>query len=99
MDAAQGAIDLLQKFFDALGGGQTVLFGLGSLLMQIFSKNIAQQINNASTNLKVQNQKRENLQNAGAALTNLGVVNPNPQDQNSQNIINFARYMNENGQN
>ena len=99
IDAAQGAVDLLQKFFDALGGGQTVLFGLGSLLMQVFSKNIAQQINNASTNLKVQNQKRENLQNAGAALTNLGVVNPNPQDQNSQNIINFARYMNENAQN
>ena len=99
MDAAQGAVDLLQKFFDVLGGGQTILFGLGSLLMQVFSKNIAQQINNASTNLKVQNQKRENLQNAGAALTNLGVINPNPQDQNSQNIIDFAQYMNNNAQN
>lgn len=95
MDAAQGAIDLLQQFFDALGGGKTVLLGISSLLMQIFSKNMAQEINNAATNRAVQKQKLENLQNSGAALSNLGLINPNSEDQNAQNILDFSRYMNE----
>lgn len=95
MDAAQGAVDLLQQFFDALGGGKTVLLGISSLLMQIFSKNMAQEINNAATNRAVQQQKLENLQNSGAALSNLGLINPNSEDQNAQNILDFSRYMNE----
>ena len=90
MDAAQGAVDLLQQFFDALGGGKTVLLGISSLLMQVFSKNMAQEINNAATNRAVQQQKLENLQNSQAALTTLGAANPNPNDANSQNILNFA---------
>ena len=99
MDAAQGAIDLLQQFFDALGGGKTVLLGISSLLMQIFSKNMAQEINNAATNRAVQQQKLENLQNSQAALTTLGAANPNPNDANSQNILNFAQYMQANAKN
>lgn len=94
MDAAQGAIDLLQQFFEALGGGKTVLLGISSLLMQIFSKNMAQEINNAATNRAVQQQKLANLQNSEAALTTLGLANPNSNDANSQGIINFAKYMN-----
>jgi rubrerythrin len=99
MDAAQGAVDLLQQFFDALGGGKTVLLGISSLLMQIFSKNMAQEINNAVTNRAVQQQKLENLQNSQAALTTLGAANPNPNDANSQNILNFAQYMQANAKN
>ena len=99
MDAAQGAIDLLQQFFDALGGGKTVLLGISSLLMQVFSKNMAQEINNAATNRAVQQQKLENLQNSQAALTTLGAANPNPNDANSQNILNFAQYMQANAKN
>lgn len=94
MDAAQGAVDLLQQFFDALGGGKTVLLGISSLLMQVFSKNMAQEINNAVTNRAVQQQKLANLQNSEAALTTLGLANPNSNDANSQGIINFARYIN-----
>ena len=99
MDAAQGAVDLLQQFFDALGGGKTVLLGISSLLMQVFSKNMAQEINNAVTNRAVQQQKLENLQNSQAALTTLGAANPNPNDINSQNILNFAQYMQTNAKN
>lgn len=99
MDAAQGAVDLLQQFFDALGGGKTVLLGISSLLMQVFSKNMAQEINNAATNRAVQQQKLENLQNSQAALTTLGAANPNPNDANSQNILNFAQYMQANAKN
>lgn len=99
MDAAQGAVDLLQQFFDALGGGKTVLLGISSLLMQIFGKNMAQEINNAATNRAVQQQKLENLQNSQAALTTLGAANPNPNDVNSQNILNFAQYMQANAKN
>ena len=99
MDAAQDAVDLLQQFFDALGGGKTILLGISSLLMQIFSKNVAQEINNAAVNKAVQQQKLANLQNSGAALTTLGVINPNPNDINSQNVLDFARYMQGNAQN
>ena len=99
MDAAQGAVDLLQQFFDALGGGKTVLLGISSLLMQVFSKNMAQEINNAVTNRAIQQQKLENLQNSQAALTTLGAANPNPNDINSQNILNFAQYMQTNAKN
>lgn len=94
MDAAQGAIDLLQQFFDALGGGKTVLLGISSLLMQVFSKNMAQEINNVAINRAVQQQKLTNLQNSEAALTTLGLANPNSNDANNQGIINFAKYMN-----
>ena len=94
MDAAQDAVDLLQQFFDALGGGKTVLLGISSLLMQVFSKNMAQEINNMATNRAVQQQKIANLQHSEAALTTMGLANPNPEDENAKNILDFAQYMN-----
>ena len=96
MDAAQGAVDLLQQFFDALGGGTNILLGAVTVLTRIFSNNLAKEINNAATNQAVQRQKIENLQNSDAALTNLGIINPNyMDDKNSQKILDFARYINE----
>lgn len=94
MDAAQGAIDLLQQFFDALGGGKTVLLGISSLLMQIFSKNIAQEINNTATNAAVQHQRQINLENKQAALFNMGMANPELDNGMSNYIIDFAKQVN-----
>ena len=76
MDAAQGAVDLLQQFFDALGGGKTVLLAISSLLMQVFSKSMAQEINNAATNRAVQQQKIANLEHSEAALSTAGLIGP-----------------------
>lgn len=94
MDAAQGAIDLLQQFFDALGGGKTVLLGISSLLMQIFSKNIAQEVNNAMINNAVQEQRKANLENKQAALSNMGMANPELDNGMSNYIIDFAKQIN-----
>lgn len=89
----------MQEFFDALGGGKTVLLAISSLLIKTFSQNMANQINNAVTNRAVQQQRLENFQNSGAVLTGLGMINPNPEDENSQRVLNFAQQINQMGAN
>ena len=44
IDKAQDAVDLLQKFFDALGGGKTILLGMATLFGKLFNQNIAHSI-------------------------------------------------------
>ena len=73
MDAAQGAIDLLQQFFDALGGGKTVLLGISSLLSQVFNQNIARSINDAISNQQVAQTRKSNIQNVEGALFDAGI--------------------------
>ena len=96
MDAAQKAVDVLQEFFDALGGGTNVLLGAVTVLTRMFSNNFAREITNSMTNRAVQQQKMINLQNSNAALSDLGVINPNyMNDKNSQKILDFAQYINQ----
>ena len=73
MDAAQGAVDLLQQFFDALGGGKTVLLGISSLLGQVFNQNIARSINDAISNQQVAQTRKSNIQNVEGALLDAGI--------------------------
>ena len=94
IDVAQKALDLIDNLTEAMGGGIPIITALTSALVNLFSKNLAQQINDTRINNAVQKQRQENYQNAPAALTQLGLANPNPEDQNSQAILNYAQELN-----
>ena len=91
IDTAQKALDVIDKLTEAMGGGIPIIASLTTAFLNLFSKNIAQQINDTRLNAAVQRQKQENFQDKAAALTQLGLVNPNPEDKNSQNILNYAQ--------
>lgn len=73
MDAAQGAVDLLQQFFDALGGGKTVLLGITTLLTQAFSQNIARSINDTIANRNLGKIRENNINSVGDTLDKVGI--------------------------
>ena len=73
MDAAQGAVDLLQQFFDALGGGKTVLLGITSLLTQAFSQNIARGINDTIANRNLGQVRKQNIDTVSDTLDRVGI--------------------------
>jgi hypothetical protein len=73
MDAAQGAVDLLQQFFDALGGGKTVLLGITSLLTQAFSQNIARSINDTLANRELMQTRQRNIEGVNDTLDRVGI--------------------------
>lgn len=65
VEGLTAVVSLMETFIDSIGGGQTVLMGLGSLAMQIFSKQFGESIARSITNF--QNLKY-NLQEANAEL-------------------------------
>lgn len=73
MDAAQGAIDLLQQFFDALGGGKTILLGITTLLSQAFNQNIARNINDAIANRNLAKIREQNIATVSDTLDKVGI--------------------------
>ena len=73
MDAAQGAVDLLQQFFDALGGGKVVLLGITSLLTQAFSQNMARSINDMVANHNLGKIRERNIDSVQDTLTAAGI--------------------------
>lgn len=73
MDAAQGAVDLLQQFFDALGGGKTVLLSITSLLTQAFSQNIARSINDTIANRNLGQVRQQNIDTVSDTLDRVGI--------------------------
>ena len=95
IDAMQKFLDILQTLIDSLGGGSTIVLGLVSAFTQLFSNQIAQGINDFNINQAISKQRQENYQNSAATLDRLGAINPNPNDENSQAILNYARKMNE----
>lgn len=73
MDTAQGAIDLLQQFFDALGGGKTILLGITTLLSQAFNQNIARNINDAIANRNLAKIREQNIATVSDTLDRAGI--------------------------
>lgn len=95
IDAMQKFLDILQTLIDSLGGGSTIVLGLVSAFTQLFSNQIAQGINDFNINQAISKQRQENYQNSAATLDRLGAINPNPNDENSQAILSYARKINE----
>lgn len=100
MDAAQGAVDLLQQFFDALGGGKTVLLGITSLLTQAFSQNIARSINDTLANRELMQTRQRNIEGVNDTLDRVGIDRNSgigqyistTAEQASKGAINDAQY-------
>lgn len=91
MDAAQGAVDLLQQFFDALGGGKTVLLGITSLLTQAFSQNIARSINDMVANRNLGKIREQNIATVGDTLDRAGIDRNSGIGQYIDNTANQAK--------
>lgn len=98
IDVLTKLAEAIDTLFKSVGGGPTVILGLATAFTRLFSKNIAQGINDFNLNQKVQQQKLANLEHSEAALTNLGMANPDPNNQYSQNVLDFAKYMQANAQ-
>ena len=100
MDAAQGAVDLLQQFFDALGGGKTVLLGITSLLTQVFSQNMARSVNDVLANKQLMQTRQRNIEGVNDTLDRVGIDRnsgigryiSNTAEQAKQGAINDAQY-------
>lgn len=91
MDAAQGAVDLLQQFFDALGGGKTVLLGITALLTQAFSQNIARSINDMVANRDLGKIREQNIATVGDTLDRAGIDRNSGIGQYIDNTANQAK--------
>lgn len=90
IDALTNFVDLINKLVDSIGGGQTVLTGIIALFGRLFSNNIAQSINDTMMNRRMDQVRQENAKNVPALLADLGLAGVN---ENNQQIIDFAQYM------
>ena len=95
IDGLTKLAEALDTVFKAVGDGPTIILGLASALTRLFSSQIAQGINDFNINQAINRQRAENFQNSAAALNGLGVINPNPNNANSQQILTYAQKMNE----
>lgn len=73
IDALTTALDLMNQFVDAIGGGVTALTGLGAVATKVFSNNIASGLNNFISNRELDRQKQNNQQNAKLILEDSGL--------------------------
>lgn len=88
------AIDVL---FKSVGGGPTVILGLASAFTKLFSNAIARSITDSNLNNALQKQRAINFEDKESTLTYLGATNPNPNNANSQAILNYAQQINSMG--
>ena len=91
IDALTKLAEAVDTLFKSVGGGPTIILGLASAFTRLFSKNIANAITDASMNTKLSKIQAENYKNAPAALSQLGLANPNANNKNTQSLLNFAQ--------
>ena len=73
IDALSEILDLTNQWVNALGGGGTVLQGIGAIATRVFSNNIAQNLNQVIQNRSVIQQQAQNRQNALSQLERAGI--------------------------
>ena len=73
IDALTTALDLMNQFVNAIGGGTTALTGLGAVATKVFSNNIASGLNNFISNRELDRQKQNNQRNARLILEDSGL--------------------------
>lgn len=88
LGALTEAISLLTKFLDSVGGTQTALLGLGSIATKVFSKSIANGINNMITNKEANNQRKINADEAQQILKDKGLQD-SIRTQGQSNLVGF----------
>ena len=75
IDTFKGFLEVVKELVKSLGGGQTILAGVAALFTRIFSKNIAQTVNNMQSNAQIANVQRNNLTAQKESLEAIGAKN------------------------
>ena len=75
IDTFKGFLEVVKELVKSLGGGQTILAGVAALFTRIFSKNIAQTVNNMQSNAQIANVQRNNLIAQKESLEAIGAKN------------------------
>ena len=94
IDALTKLAEAVDTLFKSVGGGPTVILGLASAFTKLFSNSIARSITDANLNNALQKQRALNFEDKEATLAYLGSTNPNPDNANSQAILNYAQQIN-----
>ena len=75
IDTFKGFLEVVKELVKSLGGGQTILAGVAALFTRIFSKNIAQTVNNMQANAQIANVQKNNLIAQKESLEAIGAKN------------------------
>ena len=94
IDALTKLAKAIDTLFKSVGGGPTVILGLASAFTKLFSNSIARSITDTNLNNALQKQRVLNFEDKAATLAYLGSTNPNPNNTNSQAILNYAQQIN-----
>ena len=91
IDALTKLAEAVDTLFKSVGGGPAIILGLASAFTQLFSKNLANTYTDMTMNRDLARIQAENYKNAPAALAQLGLANPNKENENTQALLNFAQ--------
>lgn len=75
IDALTKLAEAIDTLFKSVGGGPTIILGLASAFMKLFSTNIARSINDISSNQQIVNIRKSNLANIQGTLEQTGLNN------------------------
>ena len=98
-DGLSNILTLFARLLDSIGGGKTVLMGLGAIGVSVFSKQISNGINTFITNMEIAKQRTNEVRQALKNLEdvkNLGGLDKDTQSliNSKSQIMNLSEYMN-----
>ncbi len=73
IDALTKLAEAVDTLFKSVGGGPTIILGLASAFMKLFSTNIARSINDFASNQQLAETRKSNLANVKGALADTGL--------------------------
>lgn len=89
IDVAQKALEAVDNLTEAMGGGIPILTALSGLFLQLFSKNISQEMVRGYQNNQLNEIRQQNAQNVQATISQLGLQNA--PSEASQNIVSYVQ--------
>jgi len=97
IDVLTKLAEAIDTLFKSVGGGPTIILGLASAFMKLFSTNIARSINDISSNQQIANIRKSNLANIQGTLEQTGLNNTGvgqfiQAGANRANVMNNEQY-------
>ena len=75
LDALKDALNLMQQFSEAVGGGRTLILALGAAASKVFGSQISENIANMINNNQQAKLQKQNLSSREGLLNTLGIQN------------------------